>query len=55
MNQTRLNWCMVLHIHNDDTDKLNIPDVANEFVMEDLCKIFFIVFYCFNFPQMQPN
>ena len=23
MNQTRLNWCMVLHIHNDDTHKLN--------------------------------
>ena len=48
MNQTRLNWCMVLHIHND-TDKLNIADVANEFVsrnstrshiLEDLCKIF---------------
>ena len=32
MNQTRLNWCMVLHIHNDDTDKLNIVDVVNEFV-----------------------
>ena len=32
MNQTRLNWCMILHIHNDDTDKLNIVDVAHEFV-----------------------
>ena len=35
MNQTRLNWCMVLHIHNDDTDRLKmiiIVDVANEFV-----------------------
>ena len=32
MNQTRLNWCMILHIHNDDTDKLNIVEVANEFV-----------------------
>jgi len=32
MNQTRLNWCSVLHIHNDDTDKLNIVDVANGFV-----------------------
>ena len=31
INQTRLNWCMILHIHNDDTDKLNIIDVANEF------------------------
>ena len=20
INQTRLNWCMILHIHNDDTD-----------------------------------
>jgi len=35
---------MVLHIHNDDTDKLNIADVANEFVMEDLCKIFLLSF-----------
>jgi len=32
MNQTRLNWYVILHIHNDDTDKLNIVDVANEFV-----------------------
>lgn len=32
MSQTRMNWCMVLHIHNDHTDKLNIVDVANEFV-----------------------
>ena len=32
MNQTRLNWCMILHIHNDDTDKLNIVDVAHKFV-----------------------
>jgi len=23
---------MILHIHNDDTDKLNIVDVAHEFV-----------------------
>jgi len=45
-------WCMVLHIHNDDTDKLSVVDVANEVVsrnstrsifLEDLCKIFF---YC---------
>ena len=32
MNQTRLNWCMILQIHNDDTDKLNIVDVAHESV-----------------------
>ena len=30
MNQTRLNWCMILHIHNDDTD------VANEFASRNL-------------------
>ena len=46
MNQTRLNWCMILHIHNDDTDKLNIIDVANEFAsrnstrLNTFCKIF---------------
>ena len=44
MNQTRLNWCMVLHIHNDDTDKLNIVDVANEFVSRNSKVIDF--FYC---------
>jgi len=61
MNQTRLNWCMTLHIHNDDTDKLNIVDVVNEFVSRNSTRshIFgrfvqdsFIVFYCFNLPQM---
>ena len=53
MNQIRLIWCMVLHIHNDDTDKLNIVDVANEFVSRnstrshifgDLCKILLLSF-----------
>ena len=24
MHQTRLNWCMVLHTHNDETDELNL-------------------------------
>lgn len=32
INQTRLNWCMILHIHNDETDKLDISAMANEFV-----------------------
>ena len=30
--QQRLNWCMVLHVHKDRTDKLEIADLANEFV-----------------------
>ena len=52
MNQTRLNWCMVLHIHNDDTDKLNIVDVANEFVSRNSTRSHIfgrfvkIFFYC---------
>ena len=32
MNQARLNWCMILHIHQDETDLLDIQSVANEFV-----------------------
>ena len=32
MHQTRLNWCMILHIHNDETDKLDLIAVANDFV-----------------------
>ena len=31
MNQARLNWCMILHIHQDQTDLLDIQSVANEF------------------------
>ena len=60
MNQTRLNWCMTLQIHNDDTDKLNIVDVAHESVSRNSTRSnifgrfvqdFFTVFYCFNLPQ----
>ena len=32
MHQTRLNWCMILHIHSDETDKLDLIAVANDFV-----------------------
>ena len=33
MNQARLNWCMILHIHQEfQTDLLDIQSVANEFV-----------------------
>ena len=32
MHQTRLNWCMILHIHSDCTDKLDLKAIANEFV-----------------------
>ena len=32
MGQTRLNWCMLLHVHNDETDALDLKQIANEFV-----------------------
>lgn len=32
MTQARLNHCMLLHVLRDATDKLNLIDVANEFV-----------------------
>ena len=33
MTQERLNNILVLHVHNDLTDNLNLTEVANEFVM----------------------
>ena len=30
--QARLNWCMLLHVHNDKTDNLPTSNIANEFV-----------------------
>eukprot|EP00731_Ephydatia_muelleri_P012082 Em0006g976a len=35
MNQDRLNWCMMLHIHNNDTDALDLNYLANEFVSQN--------------------
>ena len=32
MNQYRLHWCMILHIHTNGTDKLNFTVTANKFV-----------------------
>ena len=32
MSQSRLNAVMVLHVHKDKTEKLNLVDVANSFV-----------------------
>ncbi len=30
--QVRLNWYMILHVHNDETDSLDLKAIANEFV-----------------------
>ena len=32
MSQERLNHLMILHVHKDLTDKLNLISIANEFV-----------------------
>jgi len=32
MNQSRLNWCLILHIHCDEADKLDLTAIANEFI-----------------------
>ena len=40
MHQTRLNRCMILHIHNDETDKLDLIAVANDFVSRNLSRRF---------------
>ena len=37
--QQRLNWCMVLHVHKDRTDKLEIADLANEFVSRNASRM----------------
>ena len=39
MGQERLNSLMVLHVHKDLTDKLNLKDVANEFVAVAECRL----------------
>ena len=39
MGQKRLNTLMVLHVHKDLTDKLNLKDVANEFVGAAECRL----------------
>ena len=38
MTQERLNSCMVLHIHTDQTDNLVLNEVANEFVSKGECR-----------------
>ena len=46
MNQNRLNWCMVLHVHKTETDLLDLKHIGNEIIsrnsssstfLDDLC------------------
>ena len=32
MTQSRLNHCMLVHVHQDKTDTLNICEIANDFI-----------------------
>lgn len=32
MHETRLNWCMILHTHYEETDELDLNVIAKEFV-----------------------
>ena len=35
MTQQRVNHCMMLHIHQDKTDTVNLQDIAGEFVQKN--------------------
>ena len=37
--QQRLNWCMVLHVHKYRTDKLDISDLAKQFVSQNASRV----------------
>ena len=37
--QVRLNWCTILHVHNNRTDNLPMCSVANEFVVRNDSRI----------------
>lgn len=39
IGQARLNWCVLLHVHNDETDNLDLSVVANEFVARNSSRI----------------
>ena len=41
MSQTRLNHCMLLHVHKERTDKLDILQVVREFVSANERRQFF--------------
>ena len=37
--QSRLTWCMLLHIHKEKTDALQITSVANEFISRNESRV----------------
>ena len=42
MGQARLNWCMILHVHNDETDNLDLNAVAMNLYLESPAALLFL-------------
>ena len=38
-SQQIINWCMILHVHKDRTDKLSITEIADEFITRNQSRI----------------
>ena len=41
MTEERLNNCMILHVHREKTDQLNLEAIAKEFINNDRRKFYF--------------
>lgn len=39
MGQARLNWVMILNVHNDETDQLDLESIANDFISRNLSRL----------------
>ena len=48
-SQQRINWCMILHVHKDRTDKLSITEIADEFITRNQSRI--DIFGLFNYTM----
>ena len=46
MHQSRLNWCMLLHVHKDESDKLDLAIIGNEFASRNSSRQVFFLNEC---------
>ena len=51
MTEMRLNNCLLLHVHKDVTDAINLEDIAKEFVTHKVESVFARV-KAYNLVQM---
>ena len=42
MGQARLNWCMILHVCNDETDNLDLNAVVMNLYLESPATLIFL-------------